>query len=88
MSSKNIDVNETMEFDSAEAIASMVGAGLGVSILPEPVIMPSHGIKVKRLHLGAEAPQRTLGLVYLKNNIKIQLINEMMSALRQIVKTN
>ena len=88
MSSKHIDVNETMEFDSAEAIASMVGAGLGVSILPEPVIMPSHGIKVKRLHLGAEAPQRTLGLVYLKNNIKIQLINEMMSALSQIVKTN
>ena len=88
MSSKNIDVNETMEFDSGEAIASMVGAGLGVSILPEPVIMPSHGIKVKRLHLGADAPQRTLGLVYLGNNIKIQLINEMISALSQIVKTN
>ena len=88
MSSKNIDVNETMEFDSGEAIASMVGAGLGVSILPEPVIMPSHGIKVKRLHLGADAPQRTLGLVYLGNNIKIQLINEMISALIQIVKTN
>ena len=88
MSSKNIDVNETMEFDSGEAIASMVGAGLGVSILPEPVIMPSHGIKVKRLHLGTDAPQRTLGLVYLKNNIKIQLINEMMLALSQIVKTN
>ena len=88
MSSKNIHVNETMEFDSGEAIASMVGAGLGVSILPEPVIMPSHGIKVKRLHLGADAPQRTLGLVYLGNNIKIQLINEMISALSQIVKTN
>ena len=88
MSSKNIDVNETMEFDSGEAIASMVGAGLGVSILPEPVIMPSHGIKVKRLYLGADAPQRTLGLVYLGNNIKIQLINEMISALSQIVKTN
>ena len=88
MSSKNIDVNETMEFDSGEAIASMVGAGLGVSILPEPVIMPSHGIKVKRLPLGADAPQRTLGLVYLENNIKIQLINEMKSALSQIVKTN
>lgn len=88
MSSKNIDVNETMEFDSGEAIASMVGAGLGVSILPEPVIMPSHGIKVKRLHLGADAPQRTLGLVYLGNNIKIQLINEVISALSQIVKTN
>ena len=88
MSSKNIHVNETMEFDSGEAIASMVGAGLGVSILPEPVIMPSHGIKVKRLYLGADAPQRTLGLVYLGNNIKIQLINEMISALSQIVKTN
>ena len=88
MSSKNIHVNETMEFDSGEAIASMVGAGLGVSILPEPVIMPSHGIKVKRLYLGADAPQRTLGLVYLGNNIKIQLINEVISALSQIVKTN
>ena len=88
MSSKNINVNETMEFDSGEAIASMVGAGLGVSILPEPVIMPSHGIKVKRLQLGADAPQRTLGLVYLENNIKIQLINEMKSALSQIVKPN
>ena len=88
ISSKNIEVNETMEFDSGEAITSMVEAGLGVSILPEPVIMPHHAIKVKRLSLGEDAPQRTLGLVYLGNNIKIQLINEMISALSQIVKTN
>ncbi|MGC6516809.1 MAG: LysR family transcriptional regulator [Candidatus Puniceispirillaceae bacterium] len=88
MSSNHITVNETMEFDSGEAITSMVEAGLGVSILPEPVIMPGHAIKVKRLQLGADAPQRTLGLVYLGNNIKMQIINEMISVLSEVAKSN
>jgi len=85
ISSKNIDVTETMEFDSGEAISSMVGAGLGVSILPDPVIKPSHAVKLKRLSLGEDAPQRTLGLVYLENNINIHVIYALISALDQLV---
>ena len=85
ISSKNIDVTETMEFDSGEAISSMVGAGLGVSILPEPVVKPSHAVRVKRLSLGDDAPLRTLGLVYLENNIKIHVIHALISALEQLV---
>lgn len=86
MTSKNIQVTETMELDSGEAITSMVGANLGVSILPDPVVNPSHGAHVKRLDLGEDAPKRTVGLAYMENNIRIHAINALILALNDIVQ--
>ncbi|WP_299143029.1 LysR substrate-binding domain-containing protein [uncultured Tateyamaria sp.] len=79
--SKRIRVTETMELDSPEAIASMVHANLGVSIVPDLVIKPREVIPVKRLSLGDDAPRRTLGLVYQKDNIKMQAIDAVHDAL-------
>ena len=85
ISQKNIDVHEAMELDSGEAITSMVGAKLGVSILPDHVVKPNHSTQVKRLDLGDDAPSRTLGLAYMESNIKILVIQELIAALNNIV---
>lgn len=86
ISQKKIRVSETMELDSPEAITSMVEARLGVSIVPEPSVRTSDAQQVKRLDLGADAPKRTLGLVYVENNIRIQIIEELVSALSEMVR--
>ncbi len=83
--SKRIRVSETMELDSPEAIASMVHANLGVSIVPDLAVKPLDTIPVKRLQLGADAPRRTLGLVYHKDQIKTQVMDELFDALVQVI---
>ncbi len=83
--SKRIRVSETMELDSPEAIASMVHANLGVSIVPDLAVKPLDTIPVKRLQLGADAPRRTLGLVYHKDQVKTQVMDELFDALVQVI---
>ncbi len=85
--SHRIQVNETMELDSPEAIASMVHANLGVSIVPDLAVKPLDAIPVKRLSLGPDAPFRTLGLVHKKDQIKMQALDELYDALLTVVRT-
>lgn len=85
--SKRIRVTETMELDSPEAIASMVHANLGVSIVPDLAVKPHDAIPVKRLSLGPDAPQRTLGLVHQENQIKTQALNELFDALMGVIRS-
>jgi len=85
--SKRLQVTETMELDSPEAIASMVHANLGVSIVPDLAVKPQDTIPVKRLSLGADAPTRCLGLAYHKDQIKAQLIEELFNALTRVIDT-
>ncbi|WP_108816775.1 LysR family transcriptional regulator [Loktanella sp. Alg231-35] len=88
ISSKRIQVSETMELDSPEAIASMVHAGLGVSIVPNLAIKPIDSTSVKRIGLGAEAPFRTLGLVHRQNEVKKRAIDEVFEALSQAIQSS
>lgn len=82
--SKRIQVNETMELDSAEAIDSMVHANLGVSIVPR-LTVPPHGRKsVRRLSLGPDAPIRSLGLACHRDQLKAQAIDAVYDALRSV----
>lgn len=83
--SKRIKVSETMELDSPEAISSMVHANLGVSIVPDLAVKPLEAIPVKRVSLGADAPYRTLGLVYQENQIKMQALEEVYEALMGVI---
>lgn len=85
--SKRIQVNEMMELDSPEAIASMVHANLGVSIVPDLVVKPPDPVPVKRLCLGVDAPRRTLGLVHRKDQLKTQALEEVFEALLSVVRT-
>ncbi|MEE9333756.1 MAG: LysR family transcriptional regulator [Granulosicoccaceae bacterium] len=83
--SKQIHVNETMELDSLEAIASMVNANLGVSIVPK-LVVPSDGtVKLKNLSLGPSTPKRCLGLAYHKQHVKTRAIDELFTALQKVI---
>lgn len=83
--SKRIRVSETMELDSPEAIASMVHANLGVSIVPDLAVKPEQPIPVKQLSLGEGAPKRTLGLAYLENSVKTAAIDGINDALLEVI---
>ncbi len=83
--SKRLRVSEMMELDSPEAIASMVNANLGVSIVPDLAVTPRHRIPVKRLSLGPEAPVRSIGLAYHKDQIKTSVIDEVFAAFAGVI---
>ena len=85
--SKRLQVSETMELDSPEAITSMVHANLGVSIVPDLAVKPQDSIPVKSLPLGEDAPMRILGLAYHKDQIKVELIEELFKTLKTVIDT-
>ncbi|MEM8978295.1 MAG: LysR family transcriptional regulator [Pseudomonadota bacterium] len=80
--SKDLMVHEAMELDSAEAIASMVAANLGVSIVPDTAVPAPQVAALKHLSLGTSAPTRVLGLVHHKDGIKTRALDGLYSALR------
>ncbi|MFK7874836.1 MAG: LysR family transcriptional regulator [Paracoccaceae bacterium] len=84
--SNRIRVNETMELDSPEAISSMVDAKLGVSIVPALAVKPRHGIPVKHLSLGSDAPYRTIGLIYQETQVKTHALEELFDALDRVIQ--
>jgi DNA-binding transcriptional LysR family regulator len=84
--SKGISVSETMELDSPEAIASMVQANLGVSIVPALAVEPQDPAPVKRIDLGTGAPTRTLGLVFKRDHLKTQATLEIFDALTRVIE--
>lgn len=83
--SRRLRVSEAMELNSAEAISSMVQAGLGVSIVPDLAVRPRDGIEVKRLPLGPDTPARILGLAYPADQIKTRVIEEVFDALTSVI---
>ncbi len=86
MLSKRIRVNETMELDSPEAIASMVQANLGVSIVPSLAVPPQDANLVKHIPLGSDAPMRVLGLAYRSDQIKLRMIDELFDTLMSVIE--
>ncbi|MEL6467343.1 MAG: LysR substrate-binding domain-containing protein [Pseudomonadota bacterium] len=85
--SKRIRVSEAMELDSPEAIASMVHANLGVSIVPDLTVKPLEGAPVKRLSLGPDGPTRVLGLAYPEDQIKTRAVDELYDAFASVIAT-
>ena len=83
--SQRLRINEAMELDSLEAIASIVHANLGVSIVPK-LVVPSDGtVALKRLSLGPNIPKRILGLAYPKHHVKTRVIDELFAALQKVI---
>ena len=78
---KNLRVDETMELESLEAIASMVAANLGVSIVPETCVTAPNPIPVKRVSLGRDAPRRQLVLAHRADNPRLQVLDVVHDAL-------
>lgn len=84
--SRRLQVNETMELDSPEAITSMVRANLGVSIVPDLAVPPPDVVPVKRLNLGPDAPHRVLGFVHRENPTKSQALDELYQVLVTVIQ--
>jgi len=80
LQSNGVRVSETMELQNLEAIASMVYANLGVSIVPTSCVVNPMGMPLRRLSLGHNAPSRILGLAYRKENPKIRVIEAVYKA--------
>lgn len=85
IAARKIRVKEAMELDSPEAIASMVHANLGVSIVPDLAVRPKDSVPVRRLSLGADAPVRTLGLVHREDEVKMKALDEVFDALIRVI---
>ncbi len=79
--SRKLPVTEAMELDSAEAIASMVAANLGVSIVPRLAVHADATPPVKRLDLGPDRPERILGLVCHRDTAMAPAIDALFEAL-------
>ena len=82
---KNIRVNETMELDSLEAIASMVAANLGVSIVPATCVASPNPMPVGRISFGPDAPMRQLVLACRADNPRVQVLDVVHEAILEAV---
>ncbi|WP_121063990.1 hydrogen peroxide-inducible genes activator [Chachezhania antarctica] len=60
---------ELMEGSSLATLVQMVGAGIGVTLIPEmAVAVETRSASVSIAHLGPEPPKRTIGMVWRRTN--------------------
>ena len=79
----HIDVRETMELDSIEAILEMVAQGLGVAVVPESSLRAQGTLAM--LTLGDPPLTRDVALIVRKGARKFPLTNELWQALKASV---
>ncbi|SDC77888.1 LysR substrate-binding domain-containing protein [Ruegeria marina] len=83
--SRDIQVRETMELESLEAISSMAPANPGVSLVPVPCVVSPFELPVKRLSLGGDRPKRALGMIWRRDSSKKRVLEKVLTALRLAV---
>lgn len=74
---------ERLEMDSLEAIAIMVDAGLGVSLVPNWAPPWPEGLELFKASLPASAPQRHLGIVWRRASPNLRLLSVVVDALKE-----
>lgn len=77
----DVRVTEAMELETLDAIAAMVHADIGVSIVPRPCVLPAHAPHLRWLALDDPTPARRLGLAHRTETPKSLVINEVAAAL-------
>ncbi|TFL17600.1 LysR family transcriptional regulator [Jannaschia formosa] len=80
-----LQVQEAMELGSLEAIASMVHADLGVSIVPRRVVEAWEQAPVRALSLGPSAPSRAIGLIAREDTPRPRVVDELETAFREVI---
>jgi len=78
---QGIVVNDNMELNTLEAIATMVYHGLGVSVIPHRIIQYPDTLPVKRLSFTKKAPERILGVIEREDNPKKHLTQVLINEL-------
>ena len=81
LQTRGIPVTEAMELDNLDAIASMVAADLGVSIVPQACVPPVGAPPLRWLDLQPAPPPRILGLAFKSDTPKTRIMHEIHTAL-------
>ncbi|GMG84856.1 LysR family transcriptional regulator [Paralimibaculum aggregatum] len=82
---RQIEVSDTMELDSLEAISSMVYAGLGVSIVPSQIVPRPDRLPLRRLALAEGLGPRVLGLLSHADTVKTRVIEALHEKLAEAI---
>ncbi|QHC35296.1 LysR family transcriptional regulator [Komagataeibacter xylinus] len=84
MTQHQICPREQLELDSLEAIALMVNAGIGASLVPDWAPPWPEGITVSKISLPASAPgpMRHVGLIWPSTSSRTRLINRLLQIFR------
>ena len=85
LQAQGISVQEAMELDSLEVIASMVAAGVGVSVVPLPCVTTPNPLPITYLPLGGAQPFRELGFLTRADNVKRPLLDAFAEAVSATV---
>ena len=83
---RGIEVADTMELESLEAISSMVFANLGVSIVPKQSVVTPNSLPLKRIVLEPYACVRELGLLSRSDNVKLRVLEVLLEKLCDAVR--
>lgn len=87
LTDRGIEVRRGMEIDSLEAIARMVGFGLGVSIVPLPRTASAMLDNLKWLPFGDPPLHRTLVMIERQASPQSQLVEALTEVLKQVSYT-
>lgn len=83
---KEIEVSETMELKTLDAIWNMVVANVGVSIVPKMCVKIPNPLPVKQILLGNDGPLRELALVHRSDTSKNDVIEAVHATLLNAVR--
>ncbi|MEH6628495.1 MAG: LysR family transcriptional regulator [Motiliproteus sp.] len=86
LKAEDIEVNEIMELNSLEAVATMVYHGLGVAIIPHRKIAYPGNLPVKQIPFTKDVPLRTLGIIEREDSRKSHLTKELLGELERAAK--
>jgi DNA-binding transcriptional LysR family regulator len=71
---------ERFELDALDAIAVMVGRGLGVALVPDWAPPWPAGLDIARIALPRPSPPRHIGLLWLRNGARARLVQAFLEA--------
>lgn len=72
----DVRVTEAMELETLDAIAAMVHADIGVSIVPRTCVLPEHPLPLRWVPLEDPSPYRELGLAHRTDTTKSLVMDE------------
>jgi DNA-binding transcriptional LysR family regulator len=83
---RNIEVRDIMKLNSLETISSMVGCGLGVSVVPQRLIAEPFPTPLTIVPFGKKTIYRNIGLITRNNSSCASLTNVLLAALVHTIK--